>query len=306
MGEPAEEFLPAEILAADWQSTRRNTGNLAKATNPPAIGAAVSIFRFNTPISRKAGPAAARPGGPTRGRCETHGGMPVVRLTGGRANSKMMLPGVRRGHSSSGQVGRAGCLLLPFDSRAGPGLVERRCVLMAATNPAAFWFFRIGNQVHGPMSATELLEKAAAGVITAQTPIRKCADGQWVPAEKVRGAFSTGRFSALTPTSASAAASASRDPAVLVGEKMEGAFARDVGAGRGWARDGGFAGCDLDTPRRQQGAGSRRGGWGCGGCEIGNSAGRNREPRLNPPHRIVLQKGVLFIRKARPHQTPAG
>jgi len=60
---------------------------------------------------------------------------------------------------------------------------------MAATNPAANWFLKVGNQVHGPMSAAELRQKAAAGLIGPETPIRKGADGQWVRAEKVQGLF---------------------------------------------------------------------------------------------------------------------
>ena len=36
---------------------------------------------------------------------------------------------------------------------------------MAATNPAANWFLKVGNQVHGPMLTIELRHKAAAGEI---------------------------------------------------------------------------------------------------------------------------------------------
>ena len=54
---------------------------------------------------------------------------------------------------------------------------------------AAEWFLKVGDQVHGPMSAAELRQKAAAGLIGPETPIRKGADGQWVRAEKVQGLF---------------------------------------------------------------------------------------------------------------------
>ena len=54
---------------------------------------------------------------------------------------------------------------------------------------AAEWFLKVGNQVHGPMSAAELRQKAAAGLIGSETPIRKGADGRWVPAAKVQGLF---------------------------------------------------------------------------------------------------------------------
>ncbi len=57
---------------------------------------------------------------------------------------------------------------------------------------AAEWFLKVSNQVHGPMSAGELRQKAAAGLIGPETPIRKGADGQWVRAEKVQGLFPRG------------------------------------------------------------------------------------------------------------------
>ncbi len=57
---------------------------------------------------------------------------------------------------------------------------------------AAEWFLKVGNQVHGPMSAAELRQKAAAGLIGPEAPICKGADGQWVRAEKVRGLFPKG------------------------------------------------------------------------------------------------------------------
>ena len=52
------------------------------------------------------------------------------------------------------------------------------------------WFLKVGNNIHGPMSAAELRQKAAAGLIGPETPIRKGADGRWVRAEKVQGLFS--------------------------------------------------------------------------------------------------------------------
>ena len=64
---------------------------------------------------------------------------------------------------------------------------------------AAEWFLKVGNQVHGPMSAAELRQKAAAGLIGPETPIRKGPDGQWVRAEKVRGLFSRGDSLPLPP-----------------------------------------------------------------------------------------------------------
>ena len=64
---------------------------------------------------------------------------------------------------------------------------------MAATNPAAEWFLRVGIHVHGPMSAAELRQKAAAGLIGPGARIRKGVDGQWVPAEKVQGLFPSSR-----------------------------------------------------------------------------------------------------------------
>lgn len=51
------------------------------------------------------------------------------------------------------------------------------------------WFYRIGNEVFGPVSPNEIREKAAIGEILPNTPIRKGPDGRWVRAEKVRGLF---------------------------------------------------------------------------------------------------------------------
>ena len=60
---------------------------------------------------------------------------------------------------------------------------------MTATNPAANWFLKVGNQIHGPMSVAEVRQKAAAGLIGPATLIRKGTDGQWVRAETVQGLF---------------------------------------------------------------------------------------------------------------------
>ena len=42
------------------------------------------------------------------------------------------------------------------------------------------------------MSASELRQKATAGLIGPETPIRKGAEGQWVRAEKEQGPFQGG------------------------------------------------------------------------------------------------------------------
>jgi hypothetical protein len=51
MGAAAGDFLPVEIFAADLQSARWSSGDLAEATNPAATGAA-SVFHFATPVDR--------------------------------------------------------------------------------------------------------------------------------------------------------------------------------------------------------------------------------------------------------------
>jgi len=70
---------------------------------------------------------------------------------------------------------------------------------MAATNPAANWFLKAGNQVNGPMSIAELQQKSAAGLIAPETLIRRGANGQWVLAEKIQGLFQSPPTTATVP-----------------------------------------------------------------------------------------------------------
>ena len=48
-GSQPASFCRREILAAELQPARWNTGDLAEATNPPAIGVATAVFRFAAP-----------------------------------------------------------------------------------------------------------------------------------------------------------------------------------------------------------------------------------------------------------------
>jgi len=60
---------------------------------------------------------------------------------------------------------------------------------MDATSSAANWFFEIGSEVHGPVTFSELQQKAAAGELLPHTPIRDGRTGSWVFAETVQGVF---------------------------------------------------------------------------------------------------------------------
>lgn len=51
---------------------------------------------------------------------------------------------------------------------------------------ATEWYYRIMNDVIGPLSSRQLLDKVRAGQIKHDTPIRKD-DSQWVPASQVSG-----------------------------------------------------------------------------------------------------------------------
>ncbi|MCX7428904.1 MAG: trypsin-like peptidase domain-containing protein [Planctomycetia bacterium] len=63
------------------------------------------------------------------------------------------------------------------------------------------WYFKVGGEVRGPVSAGELLEKAAIGEILPDTPICKGVDGGWGPAAKVQGLFQgSGSTPAPPPT----------------------------------------------------------------------------------------------------------
>ena len=53
----------------------------------------------------------------------------------------------------------------------------------------ADWFFKVGDEVHGPVSPGELRQKAASGEVRPDTPVRKGADGPLVHAEKVQRLF---------------------------------------------------------------------------------------------------------------------
>ncbi len=51
------------------------------------------------------------------------------------------------------------------------------------------WFYKVGEQLCGPVSASELLQKAATGEILPNTPVSNRPDGRWVRAEQVQGLF---------------------------------------------------------------------------------------------------------------------
>ena len=53
---------------------------------------------------------------------------------------------------------------------------------------AAEWYFRVVGTEFGPVSPTELVERAADGKIRPDTEVRK-GEGAWVPASKVAGLF---------------------------------------------------------------------------------------------------------------------
>ena len=55
---------------------------------------------------------------------------------------------------------------------------------------AAEWFVRSADQEQGPISTQQLRQRAAAGEISADTPVRRGEDGKWMPAGRVKGLLS--------------------------------------------------------------------------------------------------------------------
>jgi uncharacterized protein (AIM24 family) len=53
---------------------------------------------------------------------------------------------------------------------------------------AAEWYFRVKGSEYGPVSATELVQRAAEGTISPETEVRK-GELPWIPASKVPGLF---------------------------------------------------------------------------------------------------------------------
>ncbi len=64
------------------------------------------------------------------------------------------------------------------------------------------WYYLDKGRVHGPMSSSQLWLSAMEGFIDTNTPVRKGAEGKWVPASKVRGLLSPqGAMSSTLPDS---------------------------------------------------------------------------------------------------------
>ena len=53
----------------------------------------------------------------------------------------------------------------------------------------ANWFFKVGDQVNGPVSYVELRWRAATGEIEPDTLVRRGDDVEWAPARRVKGLF---------------------------------------------------------------------------------------------------------------------
>ena len=51
------------------------------------------------------------------------------------------------------------------------------------------WYYKIGEQVVGPMSADQLRALAAGGRLAASDPVANAKEGPWVPASRVKGLF---------------------------------------------------------------------------------------------------------------------
>jgi len=51
------------------------------------------------------------------------------------------------------------------------------------------WWYRIGENITGPVSATELKRLAKGGLLKPATLVKKKGHEKWVAAEKVRGLF---------------------------------------------------------------------------------------------------------------------
>jgi|HubBroStandDraft_6_1064221.scaffolds.fasta_scaffold387352_2 hypothetical protein len=58
---------------------------------------------------------------------------------------------------------------------------------------AGDWFYEIGNEIHGPVTHSELQQKAAAGELVPHTPVQDGREGRWVFAETVEGLFQSSR-----------------------------------------------------------------------------------------------------------------
>jgi general secretion pathway protein G len=56
----------------------------------------------------------------------------------------------------------------------------------------AEWHYRVTGRTFGPFSDQQLKERAASGEVTEDTEVRKGADGEWMPAWRVKGLFGEG------------------------------------------------------------------------------------------------------------------
>jgi uncharacterized Zn finger protein (UPF0148 family) len=70
---------------------------------------------------------------------------------------------------------------------------------------ASQWFYELMGERIGPVSSAELVALAQRGTVTHDTSVRKGADGNWVPAKRVRGLFCVPNTTSVPlPTVASA------------------------------------------------------------------------------------------------------
>ena len=53
------------------------------------------------------------------------------------------------------------------------------------------WFVRKGDKTHGPFTSVQLRQLAEGSKISTTTDVRRSNGGQWVPAQKVKGLFTT-------------------------------------------------------------------------------------------------------------------
>ena len=65
---------------------------------------------------------------------------------------------------------------------------------------ATDWYVRIGNAERGPISSEALKQLALEGRVTPETPLKKGAAGDWVPASRVKGLFGPPVASAIPPS----------------------------------------------------------------------------------------------------------
>lgn len=107
-----------------------------------------------------------------------------------RADAGMIKPDTPVREAAGGDWVPAGRVKGLFSSAVQPGATTPPPVARPAAPPqtmsSAGWYISLGNQVHGPLSESQLRELAQRGSVTAQTPVSRDKT-KWMAAAAVQG-----------------------------------------------------------------------------------------------------------------------